>query len=41
MTASRGEGVVFPVNCWTGEEEKLTVEDVPPTGAEGPLGEFT
>lgn len=37
VTASRGEGVVFPVNCWTGEEEKLTVEDVPPTGAEGPL----
>lgn len=34
VTASRGDGVVFPCKCWTGDEEH-----VQQTEAEGPLGE--
>ena len=39
VTASRGDGVVFPCKCWTGDEDKVTVEHVPQTEAEVPLGE--
>ena len=38
VTASRGDGVVFPCNCWTGDEDKVTVEQVQETEAEVPLG---
>ena len=38
VTASRGEGVVFPCHCWTGDEDKVTVEEVQQTEQEVPLG---
>ena len=38
VTASRGDGVVFPCHCWTGDEEKVTVEHVQQTESEVPLG---
>lgn len=36
VTASRGDGVVFPCHCWTGDEDKVTVENV--QQSEVPLG---
>ena len=36
VTASRGDGVVFPCHCWTGDEDKIAVE--PGLGNEVPLG---
>ena len=39
VTASRGDGVVFPCKYWTGDEDKVTVEHVQGTEAEVPLGE--
>ena len=36
VTASRGDGVVFPCHCWTGNEDKVTVENV--QQSEVPLG---
>ena len=38
VTASRGDGVVFPCHCWTGDEDKVTVEHVQQTEQEVPLG---
>ena len=38
VTASRGDGVVFPCHCWTGNEDKVTVEHVQQTEQEVPLG---
>ena len=38
VTASRGDGVVFPCHCWTGDEEKVTEEHVKKTEPEVPLG---
>lgn len=38
VTASRGDGVVFPCHCWTGDEDKVTVEHVQQTELEVPLG---
>ena len=38
VTASRGDGIEFPIKSWTGEEEKVTVEDAQGTEAEVPLG---
>ncbi|XP_022806964.1 lipoxygenase homology domain-containing protein 1-like isoform X2 [Stylophora pistillata] len=35
VTASRGDGVVFPCHCWTGDEDKIAVE--PGLGNEEPL----
>ncbi|XP_058971580.2 lipoxygenase homology domain-containing protein 1 isoform X1 [Pocillopora verrucosa] len=35
VTASRGDGVVFPCHCWTGDEDKIAVE--PGLGNEVPL----
>ncbi|XP_078368600.1 lipoxygenase homology domain-containing protein 1-like isoform X2 [Oculina patagonica] len=37
VTASRGDGVVFPCHCWTGNEENVTVEHVQQTEQEVPL----
>lgn len=38
VTASRGDGVEFPVKSWTGEEDKVTVEHMQGTEAKVPLG---
>lgn len=38
VTASRGDGVVFPCHCWTGDEDKVTVDHVQKTEQEVPLG---
>ena len=40
VTASRGDGVVFPCHCWTGDEDKISVEHVQQTEQEVPLGKF-
>ena len=37
VTASRGDEVTFPCHCWTGEDDKITVEPVQQTKKE--LGE--
>ena len=36
VTASRGDEVTFPCHCWTGEDDKITVEQV--QQEEVPLG---
>ena len=38
VTASRGDGIEFPIKSWTGEEDKVTVKDAQGTEAEVPLG---
>jgi len=38
VTASRGDEVTFPCHCWTGEDDKITVEHVQQTEKEVPLG---
>lgn len=37
VTASRGDEVTFPCHCWTGEDDKITVEHVQQTEKEVPL----
>lgn len=37
VTASRGDEVTFPCHCWTGEDDKITVDHVQQT-EEVPLG---